>query len=140
DHAFERAGVGVHPIDFGFHGTDVPFEFGHATILVCERGWARIAGGALAPAGQPLAGGPRGSGPRGPVYAKAHGIEGGRPALAYARASRIMLKGVSVARRTLAKPALPITSRRRCSPAWAPSAAPTSCDFEVGTQTRVEAA
>ena len=42
------------------------------------------------------------------------------------RASRIILNGVSVARRTV------LTSRSFASPAWAPSAAPTSCDSEVG--------
>jgi hypothetical protein len=56
------------------------------------------------------------------------------------RASRIMLKGVSVARRTLRKPPPVITSRSFASPACAPSAAPTSCDSEVGTQIMVEPA
>jgi hypothetical protein len=45
-----------------------------------------------------------------------------------------MLKGVSTARLTLWNPPVPITSRNFASPAWAPSAAPTSCDSEVGTQ------
>jgi hypothetical protein len=51
-----------------------------------------------------------------------------------------MLKGVCVARLTLWKPPAPITSRSRASPACAPSAAPTSCDSEVGTQIIVESA
>jgi hypothetical protein len=56
------------------------------------------------------------------------------------RASRIMLNGVSAARRTLEKPPLTMTSRSFASPAWAPSAAPTSCDLDVGRQIIVEAA
>src|ERR1700750_1453813 len=57
-----------------------------------------------------------------------------------ARASRIMLKGVSAARRMFPKPPAPITSRSLASPACAPNAAPTSWDRDVGTHTRVEAA
>jgi hypothetical protein len=41
-------------------------------------------------------------------------------------ASMIMLKGVSAARRMRLKPAFSSTFRRRASPAWAPSAMPTS--------------
>ena len=59
---------------------------------------------------------------------------------AYGRASRIMLKGVSAARRTLEKPPFWMTSRSFVSPACAPRAAPTSCDSEVGTQIMVEPA
>ena len=51
-----------------------------------------------------------------------------------------MLNGVSVARRTEANPPAVMTSRSFASPACAPSAAPTSCDSEVGTQIIVEAA
>ena len=58
----------------------------------------------------------------------------------YGRASRIMLKGVSAARRTLRKPPAVMTSRNFASPACAPSAAPTSCESEVGTQPIVEPA
>jgi hypothetical protein len=56
------------------------------------------------------------------------------------RASRIILNGVSVARRILVKPPAVMTSRSLASPACAPSADPTSCDSEVGTQIIVEAA
>lgn len=56
------------------------------------------------------------------------------------RASRIMLKGVSVARRTVLNPAASTTSLSLASPAWAPNAAPTSCDNEVGTQIIVDPA
>ena len=56
------------------------------------------------------------------------------------RASRIMLNGVSVARRILVKPPVVMTSRSLASPACAPSAVPTSCDSEVGIQIIVEAA
>jgi len=55
------------------------------------------------------------------------------------RASKIILKGVSVARLTLLKPPAPMTSRNFASPACAPRAAPTSCASEVGTHTIVEA-
>ena len=43
----------------------------------------------------------------------------------YGRASRIMLNGVSVARRIWVKPPDPIVSFSRANPAWAPRAAPT---------------
>ena len=36
------------------------------------------------------------------------------------------------------KPPCVSTSRRRASPAWAPSAAPTSCESEACVQTSVE--
>jgi len=45
-----------------------------------------------------------------------------------------MLNGVSVARRTFEKPASRSTSLSLASPAWAPSARPTSCAFEPGVQ------
>jgi hypothetical protein len=54
-----------------------------------------------------------------------------QPAADYRRTSRIMLKGVSAARRTRPKPPLVITSRSRFSPARAPRAAPTSWAREV---------
>src|SRR5207248_6712865 len=57
-----------------------------------------------------------------------------------ARASRIMLKGVSVARRKRLKPPALATSRNLASPAWAPSARPTSWSSDVGVQTMVEPA
>jgi hypothetical protein len=58
----------------------------------------------------------------------------------YGRASRIMLNAVSVARLTWRKPPAVMTSRNLVSPACAPSAAPTSCDSDVGTQPMVEPA
>jgi hypothetical protein len=54
------------------------------------------------------------------------------------RASRIMLTGVSAARRTRLKPPALITSASFACPAWAPSAIPTSCDSDTGTQAMVE--
>ena len=66
----------------------------------------------------------------------------GRPGVAagrgYGRASSTTLNGVSAARRTRVKPALPRTSRRRASPAWAPSARPTSWESELGVHSSVE--
>ena len=63
------------------------------------------------------------------------------PSRNQSRASRIMLNGVSVARRKRVKPPPWVTiSRSRPSPACAPSAAPVSCESEVGTQIIVEAA
>jgi hypothetical protein len=59
---------------------------------------------------------------------------------AYGRASRIMLNGVSAARRTLRNPPAVMTSQSLASPACAPSPAPTSCDSEVGRQIIVEPA
>src|SRR5262249_40172063 len=58
----------------------------------------------------------------------------------YGRASRIMLNGVSAARRTLLNPPEVMTSRSLASPACAPSVAPTSWDREVGKQTIVDPA
>lgn len=55
------------------------------------------------------------------------------------RASSTMLNGPSVARRTWLKPADVRTSVSFFSPAWAPRAAPTSCERDVGTQIMVEA-
>ena len=48
------------------------------------------------------------------------------------------MNGVSVARRNRRKPASAKTARRRVSPAWAPSASPTSWDSEFGVQTIVD--
>jgi hypothetical protein len=45
-----------------------------------------------------------------------------------------MLNGVSAARRNRLKPAAVTTSLILASPAWAPSASPTSCDSEAGVQ------
>ena len=63
-----------------------------------------------------------------------------RPLLAraYGRASNTMLNGVSAARRKRVIPPAVTTSRMRASPAWAPSASPTSCDSEAGVQRSVE--
>src|SRR5207248_8827853 len=67
-------------------------------------------------------------------------IRGSKAAeMRYGRASRIMLNGVSVARLMLRNPPAPITSRSFASPACAPSAAPISCDIDVGTHTIVDA-
>jgi TfoX/Sxy family transcriptional regulator of competence genes len=63
----------------------------------------------------------------------------GQPPLGYGLASRIMLNGVSVARRTRVKPPCLMTSASRASPAWAPSARPTSCASDAGVQTTVDA-
>src|SRR3954469_15816281 len=71
--------------------------------------------------------------PAAPPPARVGGGEG-----AHGRASRTMLNGVSAARRTRPKPPAAITSRRRASPAWAPSASPTSCESEEGVQRKVE--
>ena len=56
-----------------------------------------------------------------------------------ARTSRIMLAGVWATRRTRVKPASLSTSRSRFSPAWAPSARPTSWLSEAGVQRSVDA-
>ena len=56
------------------------------------------------------------------------------------RASSTRLKGVSAARRNRVKPASVATFFKRASPAWAPSAVPTSCDREFGVQSIVDAA
>lgn len=58
----------------------------------------------------------------------------------YARASKIKLNGVSVARRKDVNPASSATDRKRFSPACAPSARPVSCASDVGTHTIVDAA
>ena len=57
---------------------------------------------------------------------------------AHGRASSTRLKGVSATRLTRLKPPSPKTSVRRCSPAWAPSAKPTSWLKEAGVQSIVE--
>ena len=49
------------------------------------------------------------------------------------------LNGVCVARRKCEKPPVVTTSRKRFSPAWAPSASPTSCESEAGVQSSVDA-
>src|SRR5262249_43835846 len=67
-------------------------------------------------------------------------VAGGIPVLGYGRASSTRLKGVSVARRKRVKPADGTISRRRASPACAPSARPTSCASDAGVQTSVDAA
>lgn len=56
----------------------------------------------------------------------------------YGRASSTRLAGVSAARRKRDNPACSNTSRSRASPAWPPSASPTSCDSEFGVQKKVE--
>jgi hypothetical protein len=56
-----------------------------------------------------------------------------------ARTSKIMLNGVSVARRKRLKPASVATWRSLRSPAWAPSPRPTSWDSDAGVQMKVEA-
>src|SRR6266481_1011769 len=55
------------------------------------------------------------------------------------RASKIKLNGVCVARRNWEKPPAVTTSRRRFSPACAPSAKPTSWDSEAGVQISADA-
>ena len=56
------------------------------------------------------------------------------------RASKTILKGVSVALRTLPNPPCVIADDSLAKPACAPSAAPTGWSSEVGTQIMVEAA
>lgn len=58
----------------------------------------------------------------------------------YGFASSTRLNGVSAARRNRVKPPAVATSRRRASPAWAPRAAPTSCEREFGTHIIVDPA
>ena len=53
-------------------------------------------------------------------------------------ASNTRLNGVSAARRKRLNPPAETTSRIRASPAWAPSASPTSCESEAGVQRNVE--
>jgi len=60
--------------------------------------------------------------------------------MTYFLASNIRLNGVSVARRNRVKPPSANTRASRASPAWAPSARPTSCESEFGVQTMVDAA
>ena len=55
------------------------------------------------------------------------------------RTSKIMLNGVSVARRNRWKPASVATWRSLRSPACAPSPQPTSCDSDAGVQMKVDA-
>ena len=56
----------------------------------------------------------------------------------HGRASYTRLKGVSAARRKRVKPAAVTTSLILASPAWAPSASPTSWDSEAGVHSSVE--
>ena len=56
----------------------------------------------------------------------------------YGFASRTRLKGVSVARRNRVNPASAKMSRHRPSPAWAPSASPTSWALDAIVQITVE--
>ena len=56
----------------------------------------------------------------------------------YGLASNTALNGVSLARRKRVRPARVTTSRIRASPAWAPSASPTSWDSDAGVHSRVE--
>ena len=62
-----------------------------------------------------------------------------RVAVRYGRTSSTRLNGVSVARRKRVKPPAVTTSRNRASPAWAPSARPTSWSRDAGVQTSVDA-
>ena len=57
---------------------------------------------------------------------------------AHGRASRTRLNGVSAARRKRVNPAAVTSSRKRASPACAPSASPTSWDSEAGVHSSVE--
>src|SRR6266516_2617995 len=75
----------------------------------------------------------RAAGPRG-VGAPADPVDRFR----YGRASKTRLNGVSVARRNRVRPPEVTTSRIRASPAWAPSARPTSWDSDAGVQRSVE--
>ena len=58
----------------------------------------------------------------------------------YGLTSSTRLNGVSADRRTRLKPPSCSTSARRCSPAWAPSASPTSWLSDAGVQSIVEPA
>jgi len=58
---------------------------------------------------------------------------------AHALASMMRFIGVWAARRKWRKPASSKMARSFASPAWAPRAAPTSCDSELGVQTHDEA-
>jgi hypothetical protein len=63
-----------------------------------------------------------------------------RAAAHQSRSTRIRFTGVSAARRNRVNPASSATARSRFSPACAPSASPTSCDFDAGVQISVDAA
>jgi AAA ATPase domain len=56
----------------------------------------------------------------------------------YGLASYTTLISVSLARRKRVRPPLVTTSRILASPAWPPSASPTSCDSDAGVHSRVE--
>jgi len=56
----------------------------------------------------------------------------------YGLASYTTLISVSLARRKRVRPAWVTTSRILASPAWPPSASPTSCDSDAGVHSRVE--
>jgi hypothetical protein len=58
---------------------------------------------------------------------------------AHTLASMMRFIGVWAARRKWRKPASSKMVRSFASPAWAPRAAPTSCDSELGVQTHDEA-
>ena len=58
---------------------------------------------------------------------------------AHALASMMRFIGVWAARRKWRNPASSKMARSFASPAWAPRAAPTSCDSELGVQTHDEA-
>jgi hypothetical protein len=68
------------------------------------------------------------------------GLDGWRlpAASAYGLASYTALISVSLARRKRVRPAWVATSRILASPAWPPSASPTSCDSDAGVHSRVE--
>ena len=71
--------------------------------------------------------------------APARGRRNSRLAGGHGRASNTRLNGVSAARRKRREPARPgTTSRIRASPAWAPSASPTSWDSDAGVHSSVE--
>jgi hypothetical protein len=57
----------------------------------------------------------------------------------YRRASSTILNGVSAALRIRVNPPSAITDLSRASPACAPRANPTSCDFEAGVHRKVDA-
>src|SRR3954452_11758180 len=66
------------------------------------------------------------------------GLDRGRGS-AHALASMMRFIGVWAARRKWRKPASSKVARSFASPAWAPRAAPTSCESELGVQTHDEA-
>ena len=57
----------------------------------------------------------------------------------YGRASKTILNGVSAALRIRVNPPSAMTDLSRVSPACAPRAKPTSCDFEAGVHRNVDA-